>query len=405
MEIASTYRSEMEQELEAILAYWLEHAVDRQGAGFVGRIDEENRIYTGDPKGSVLNSRILWTFSAAYTHTKRPQYLEAARRAFDYLINYFTDKQYGGVYWTVDADGKPLDDKKQIYALAFAVYGLSEYYRATHEPAALEAALRLHRDIVEHSYDPVHGGYIEALARDWQPLGDLRLSAKDANEPKSMNTHLHVLEAFANLYSVAPTAELRGQLDDLLRIFLDHIIDKESGHLVLFFDDAWQRRSGLMSYGHDVEAAWLLEEAAKLLDDEALLQEVKDASLRLATAAARGLDDDGGLWYEYDPAHDHLIRQKHSWPQAEAMVGFLNAALLGGGDQWMECSWRSWQFVKQHIRDKKGGEWYWGVEADGGPMKGQDKVGIWKCPYHNTRACLEVIRRLEITNGEAVKIK
>ena len=384
----------MEQELEEILSYWLKNTIDQEHGGFAGRIDHDNRIYTEAPKGSVLNSRILWTFSAAYRHTKKEEYLDAARRAFHYLLNYFIDKEYGGVYWSVDAWGQPLDTKKQIYALSFAIYGLTEFYRASGEPQALEAALQLHHDIITHSYDPVHGGYIEALTRDWKEIGDQRLSAKDANERKSMNTHLHVLEAFANLYIVAPRAVLKDQLAELVNIFLDHIIDKKSGHLILFFDDAWEPRSQVVSYGHDIEAAWLLQEAAELLDDGQLLREVKEQSLRLAQAASRGLDDDGGLWYEYDAAGEHWIRQKHSWPQAEAMVGFLNAGEIRKDEKLMERSWRSWKFVQAHIRDQKSGEWYWGIEEDGTPMTAEDKVGIWKCPYHNSRACLEVIHRL-----------
>lgn len=394
-ELLETYRHEMEEELSAILSFWLTHTIDQQHGGYVGRIDHQGKIYADAPKGSVLNSRILWTFSAAYRHTKNNLYLEAAKRACHYLLHHFIDKEYGGVYWTVDAKGEPLDTKKQIYALSFAVYGLTEFYRATGDAEALKAAQGLYSDIITHSHDREQGGYIEALSREWQELGDLRLSAKDANERKSMNTHLHVLEAFANLYRVAPNQQLKGELTELVRLFLDHIIDPNDAHLVLFFDDNWQRRSGIVSYGHDIEAAWLVQEAAELLDDKALLEEVKEASLRLANAAAEGLDEDGGLWYEYDTEKDHWIRQKHSWPQAEAMVGFLNAAGISGDEKYIEQSWRSWKFVQAHIRDEKGGEWFWGIEADGSPMTAEDKAGIWKCPYHNSRACLEVIHRID----------
>jgi mannobiose 2-epimerase len=209
-----------------------------------------------------------------------------------------------------------------------------------------------------------------------------------------MNTHLHVLEAFANLYSIWPDEKLKQQVEELIQLFLDHIISPDTHHLVLFFDDSWNKRSEVISYGHDIEAAWLVQEAAELVGNKSLLEKVKYQTILLTEAASEGLDDDGGLWYEYDPVDDYLVRQKHSWPQAEAMVGLLNAWQISGKEVYLQQSLKSWQFVKDHILDKKGGEWYWGVEKDYTPMTREDKVGIWKCPYHNSRACIEVIRRI-----------
>jgi cellobiose epimerase len=392
--ILMEYQREMHHELDNILTYWKEHTPDLLNGGFIGKIDHDNKAYPEAPKGSVLNCRILWAFSAAYQLTHNREHLEMATRAYEYISRFFLDATYGGVYWTVDHKGTPLDTKKQIYALAFAVYGISEFYKASPGEAVKQAAISLYRDIVAHSYDKNDGGYIEALSRDWKELGDLRLSPKDANERKSMNTHLHVLEAFANLYSIWPDEILKQQLEELIQLFLDHIISPETNHLVLFFDDKWNKKSDVISYGHDIEAAWLVQEAAELVDNKSLLEKVKRQSILLAEAAAKGLDADGGLWYEYDPAEDHWIRQKHSWPQAEAMVGFLNAWQISGNQEYLHRSWKSWQFVKEYMLDKKGGEWYWGVEADYIPMTKEDKAGIWKCPYHNSRACIELIRRI-----------
>jgi cellobiose epimerase len=388
------YKLEMHRELDNILTYWKEITPDVANGGFIGKVDHDNKTYPLAPKGSVMHSRILWAFSSAYLLTHDEQYLEMAKRAYDYITRFFLDQEYGGVYWTVDHKGEPLDTKKQFYALAFAVYGMSEFYKASPNEAVKLAAITLYRDIVEHSYDQQYGGYIEAISRDWNEIRDLRLSIKDANERKSMNTHLHVLEAFANLYSIWPDEGLHQQLIELIHIFLEHIISADNNHLVLFFDEQWNHRSGVISYGHDIEAAWLVQEAAELLGDEALLSKVKQRSLLIADAAAEGLDRDGGLWYEFDPSTDHLVRQKHSWPQAEAMVGFLNAWQISGNEKYLEHSWKSWQFVKEHMLDKKGGEWYWGVESEYVPMTQEDKVGIWKCPYHNSRACIEVMRRI-----------
>jgi len=377
------YREEMKQELEDILAYWMKFTIDTKNGGFIGRIDHDNNIDAVAPKGSVLNSRILWTFSAAYHLTKR---------AFQYLADYFIDKEFGGVYWTVNHKGEPLDTKKQIYALSFAVYGLSEFYQATKNEKALGFADHIYGDIVRYSYDEKNGGYIEALTRDWKEINDLRLSAKDANEKKSMNTHLHVLEAFVNFYRVSPGEPLRAQLQELIRLFADRIISKETNHLVLFFDDEWNQRSNLVSYGHDIEASWLIQEAVEIIEDRSV--KIKDRLLALVKAAGEGLDQDGGLWYEHDPVENQLIKQKHSWPQAEAMIGFFNAWQNTGDEKYLRQSLKSWEFVKKHMHDKNCGEWYWGVNEDYSPMRKEDKVGIWKCPYHNSRACIEIINRI-----------
>lgn len=392
------YKEEAEQELSEILHYWMTHTPDEAGGGFIGRIAHGNQKHPDAPKGAVLNSRILWSFSAAYNLIGTSSYLQMAERAFTYLKKYFIDKEHGGVFWSVTKDGDPLDTKKQIYALSFAVYGLSEYYKASADAEAKKAAIAMYRDIVAHSYDKTYGGYLEALSRDWKEINDIRLSAKDANERKSMNTHLHVLEGFANLYGIWPDEELKAKLNELVRIFLAHIIDKSTHHLILFFEDDWSPRSKIISYGHDIEASWLVQEAAEVLGDKLLLPEVKSCSLELAKAAARGLDADGGLWYEYDAFAHGLIKEKHSWPQAEAMVGFFNAWQNTGDEKWLNQSLESWQFVKQYIKDKTCGEWHWGVYEDYSPMSKEDKVGIWKCPYHNSRACIEIIQRINSLN-------
>lgn len=388
------YKTQLNTELSRIMDYWITNTPDEVFGGFAGRIDEHEQIIAGAPKGSVLNARILWSFAAAYNLRKDPEYLKHAERAYQYITGYFIDKEYGGVYWTVDHEGNPLDTKKQVYAIAFTIYGLSEYYMASGDEHVKTLAISLYYLLVAKSFDSKETGYFEAFTREWQPIADLRLSEKDANEKKTMNTHLHVLEAYTNLYRIWPSEGLKDQLAKLIDNFLDHFIDPVTHHLLLFFDESWHSKSTLVSYGHDIEATWLLQEAAEVMADDVLLEKIKSINLKIADATIEGLDADGGLWYEYEPANDHLIKQKHWWPQAEAMVGFFNAWQISNDDKYLDISLKNWDFVQKNILDLKNGEWIWGVDEQGRPMPNEDKTGLWKCPYHNSRACIELIRRL-----------
>jgi mannobiose 2-epimerase len=383
-----------QKELDSILNYWITYTPDNRNGGFYGKIDHENNVDAEAPKGSVLNARILWSFSAAYNQTPDKTYLEMAKRSYDYIRNYFVDDIYGGVYWTVDYQGNPLDTKKQIYALSFTIYGLSEYYRASGDLSALALAKKLLTDIEKYSFDTDKGGYLEAFTQNWKELPDLRLSEKDANEKKTMNTHLHILEAYTNLYRVWKDEFLEKQIRGLISNFLDHIIDAKTNRLILFLDENWQPKSNTVSYGHDIEGSWLLLEAAEVLKDDALILQVKEASVAMARAAADGLDEDGSMYYEYEPEHNHLIKERHWWVQAEAMVGFLNAWQLTGEKQFLDQFEKVWNFTHFHVIAENG-EWIWGLNDDYSIMAGEDKAGLWKCPYHNSRAMLEVIHRLK----------
>lgn len=388
------YRDELEAELENILAYWSTKAVDHEKGGFYGRIGSNGIIDHSAVKGSVLYARILWTFSAACIHKNDYALLPLAHRAYDYITGHFMDRKNGGLFWSIHSNGRPADTKKQVYAIAFAIYALSGYYRLTQKEEVRNLAIGLFTLIEEHACDPVNGGYTEALTADWQPIDDLRLSAKDANEKKTMNTHLHVLEAYTALYAVWPDEKLKEQLHALIRHFTDHMIHAQTHHLNLFFSEQWQQRSDLVSFGHDIEASWLLAEAALLTGDPSLIKKIDAQSLAIAQAAGEGLDTDGGLFYEYFPAEKKLVKEKHWWPQAEAMVGFFHAWEISGNRKWLHQSILSWEFVKEKILDKKNGEWFWGIDENGLVMEKEDKAGFWKCPYHNSRACMEIIRRI-----------
>lgn len=393
-ETINTLRKEVTEELEGnILPFWMNKMTDRERGGFYGRISGEDVLMPDEPKGAILNARILWTFSAAYRLLKKPEYLATATRAKRYLLDFFYDKQFGGIYWSVDCEGNPLDTKKQIYALGFAIYGLSEYARATGDEEALEYAIRLFEVIEKYSFDTEKNGYVEALTRDWQPIADMRLSDKDENEKKTMNTHLHILEPYANLYRVWKDERLKTQLKNLIELFVTKILDTQTYHLNLFFEDDWTNKYHLISYGHDIEASWLIHEAALVLGDETVLKQIEPVIMRIARAADEGLNADGSMTYERFSDKGETDRELHWWVQAENVVGHLNLYQHFGDEEALSTALRCWQFIKDKLIDRENGEWYWSRFADGSINRNDDKAGFWKCPYHNGRMCLEINER------------
>lgn len=393
-ELIKRLRAEMQEELEVnILPFWMNRMVDRERGGFYGRIDGKEQLEADAPKGAILNARILWTFSAAYRILGKKEYLETATRAKRYLIDFFYDTDFGGIYWSLDCYGHPLDTKKQIYAIGFAIYGLSEYARATGDEEALDYAIRLFEVIEKYSFDSVQNGYLEALTRDWKPIEDMRLSDKDENEKKTMNTHLHILEPYTNLYRVWKDERLKKQLHNLIRIFLDKILDRETGHLNLFFEEDWLNKYHIYSYGHDIEASWLLHEAALVLGDTELLKEVEPWVIRIAWAADEGLNADGSLIYENFLDKKHIDRELHWWVQAENIVGHINLYQHFQDERALKIAGETWDFIRGHLVDRQGGEWHWSCYEDGTINTRDDKAGFWKCPYHNGRMCMEMIER------------
>ena len=394
-QLADEARSEL---VDHILPYWAQRTPDPARGGFIGRIDGHGRPEPEAARGAVLNARILWAFSAACRTLNTDRWCDEADRAYDYLRGHFRDAEHGGIYWSVSASGEPLDTKKQVYAQAFAIYGLAEYVRMYGGDEALAWARELYGLIETHAADREHGGYVEAFSPEWGPLADVRLSEKDDDAPKSMNTHLHVLEAYTTLYRVWPDSGLADRLRALLHLFLDRVIDPETGHLTCFFEMDWTRASGVVSYGHDIEASWLLDEAADVLGDDALAERVREVAARLARVTlAEGLDADGGLFNERG-ARGHLDSDKHWWPQAEAIVGFLNAYQHTARPEFADAAQAVWAFLNRNVIDREGGEWFFRVSASGVPYREEDKAGPWKGPYHNGRACMEIMSRV----GEAM---
>lgn len=376
-----------------ILPYWMEKMTDRQHGGFYGRITGQELLIPEAEKGAILNARILWTFSSAYRLLHKAEYLETATRAKREIIDRFYDREFGGIYWSITAEGYPLDTKKQIYAIGFAIYGLSEYHRVTGDSEALEYAIRLFHDIEAHSFDQKKNGYCEALTREWGEIADMRLSEKDANERKTMNTHLHILEPYANLFRVWKDGQLEARLRNLIRLFIDRIMDVDTHHLQLFFDDDWESQYHTISYGHDIEASWLLHEATMVLDDKKLLVEIEPYIIDIAEAATEGFLPQGGMMYELHADTAAVDADRHWWVQAETIVGYINLYQHFGDKLSLARAMQCWQFVKQHLIDHKNGEWYWSLRTNGSVNRDDDKAGFWKCPYHNGRMCMEIIER------------
>ena len=376
-----------------MLPYWVENTVDEDNGGFLGQIRQNGEPVHDAAKGSVLNARILWSFAAAHRLLGDDHFRKLAERARSYLTEHFWDPVHGGVFWTVDKAGNALEARKQTYAQAFALYGLSEYHRATGDKDALGRAIEVYELIETQTADAEHGGYLEALSRSWERIEDVRLSDKDLNAPKNMNTHLHVMEAYTNLLRAWPDPSLRGKLASLVGLFLEKIVDTDRHHLHTFFDMDWKPVTDVISFGHDIEASWLLLEAVDVLGDTALRDQVRAAAIALAGATLKdGIDTDSGLVNEVRPDGE-TDSDKYWWVQAEALVGFVNAYQETRSADFIEAALATWDFARRHLMAED--EWYFRVDRDGQPYPGDDKVGMWKCPYHGVRACLEVISRAD----------
>ena len=378
-----------------ILPFWCGPALDRKNGGWMGWLSNDLKPDRSQPKGLIVNARILWAFSAAYQAKADPLHKQMAGRAFDFLMERFWDGEYGGAFWRLDDSGKVLDDAKKCYGQAFVIYALAEFHRAFGNAPALTKAKELFELIERHAHDATFGGYLEVRRRDWSEAGgEARLSDRDMNEKKSMNNHLHVLEAYTNLYRVWREPRLAERLRELIDIFRNRILDGRTKHLNHFFDEQWTVRSDTYTFGHDIEASWLLCEAADELGDETRSKQVGEIALQMAEAAFdEGLGADGALCYE---GHNgKIIDQGHEcWPQAEAMVGFLNAYQLSDDGKFLAAALRVWNYIENNLIDRIHGEWFWRIKPDGQPDEKLPKVSEWKGPYHATRACLEIMRRL-----------
>ena len=410
----SFYKSVEHEFINDILPFWEKNACDtRPGCeGFYGSISSSGQADAEAPRSIVMTSRFLWTYSAAARHFKNPALLKMADFAYRTIVSKYWDSENGGVYWSVLPDGTPCVSKKQIYGEAFCCYGLCEYAAAIKElrqdvlsEEAMNYALDIYNFLEQYAFDSKDGGYLEACAQNWSPTDDMILSPKDMNCPKSMNTNLHVMEGYTNLYRTLPVvfsdakairAEVGDSLAALVRLTVEKIL-QPNAHLGMFFDMKWNPLSDEISYGHDIEASWLLWEAACELKDEELKSEIKETVIKVAeTALNEGFDHENGCMENFlrsEPEGKVRDRTRVWWNQAEAMNGFYNAWEMTGESKYSDACLAEWNWILNHQKDRTNGEWWNEVDVNGNPVLTEDKGGNWKTSYHNGRTCLELLRR------------
>ena len=393
------YEMAKKELLEDILPFWEKYDVDEENGGFYGVVTREGMPVKGGTKCLVLNARLVWTFASAYRILKDEKYLKLAKRAYDYFCEYFIDKQHGGCYFMLDCKGNAIDDKKFVYGQAFAIYALSEYCRATGDTEARDKAVAI-RDLLEqHAYTPDHPGYIEILARDWSynPANQGSNINPEAEATKTMNTHLHLIEAYTGLLRVLRTPEQIAKVRQHLNIMLDKVYDSEIHHFKMFFRDDWSWTTPEISYGHDIEGTWLMTETAEVLGEKDM--EEKSAPKCLAMAAAcleESILPDGSMIYEYNPVTRHINTNRSWWVQAETVVGFLNAWQMSGEQRFLDASLKAFEYIDLFVVDHEYGEWFTMLGNSGEVLSGyESKIDGWKCPYHNARMCFEIIERYE----------
>jgi mannobiose 2-epimerase len=403
------YRNFFSNELhDDILPYWMQYAVEKEGHGFYGAVDLDGNPVPTANKTSVLNARILWTFSAAAKLDGNPEYAAIADKAYRVVTEDFEDKEYGGYYMELSFGNKVANDIKHTYAQAFVIYALCKYYEFKPLDSVMKKIQALFALLEEKTKDPDHIGYRESFTRDWNIYGENRMA--DNNEPKSMNTHLHVLEAWGALYRVwkDPIVELR--LTEMMELFLDKIIRKD-GHFGIFFDNAFDEvaaSKGICSFGHEIEGSWLLWEAAEILGNEEIMGRMCLIAIQMVDNIERiAVDKDGGLFLESTRFGSHVKTNKHWWQQAETLVGFMNAFQLTGNHKYWETVKLSWHFIDTCLIDHKRGEWFTKLNRLGVPFlvepaddpspyyRNDWKIDPWKCPYHNGRAMMEMMSRID----------
>jgi mannobiose 2-epimerase len=389
-------QQEFHAELIAIADWWVANTIDQQQGGFYGEVGADNLPVPAASKGIILNARILWFFSETAQQVNTPVYRECATRAYDYLVAHFFDAKDGGVYWELNAAGEPINTKKQVYAQAFTIYALCAYFQLTGDTQVLTRALECFNVIEQHAVDKVNQGYLEAFTREWGVIDDLRLSEKDLNYPKSQNTHLHILEAYTTLYQAHPAPEVKAALKYNIEMFDKHMIDRNTHHLRMFMDLQWKDFSPGYTYGHDIEASWLIAKALESLGDDAYTRALTPTLIRIAEVTLQeGIGALGQVVDSYDFATATVNSDTVWWVQAEALVGFLYAYSASGEQKYFAAAQAVWDFIKHYQIDSPSGEWLWLSRLHAPSKLPHYKVGFWKCPYHNGRAMMEAIRYLQ----------
>ncbi len=380
--------NEMLSELKTnILPFWMK-LIDRSNGGFFGKVDGKLNIVEKADKGSILNSRILWTFSSAYLILKSEEYLEYARQSYNFLVNNLIDNKFGGLFWSTDHKGNVKDDRKHIYNIAFAIYALSEYYLVTKDDEVKTLAVSLFKLIESKGKD--EKGYLEEFDVQWNVVPNEMLSEFGVNANRTMNTHLHLLEAYTNLYRIWQDESVRDQICFILNIFEKNIFDNDLASFKVFFDINWNSLINLQSFGHDIEATWLINKALDLtgLENQNLIEIIKKVSKNIQKVS---LIDNSIVNESFEGKID---TDRIWWVQTEAVIGFFNAYQLTGDKTFLNDAISIWGFIKNYIiDDNEKGEWNMRVSKEFNKYPEDDVVGPWKCPYHNSRMCLEIIER------------
>lgn len=384
--IASAARQHL---TEVILPFWKGLRDDAFG-GFYGYLDQQLKLDREAEKGCILNSRILWFFSETAMALEDPELSDYAHHAYRFLMEHCMDREHGGIFWSMTHDGKPLDTTKHTYNQGFAIYALSSYYRLTGEEAALREAMALFHLIETHCTDDK--GYLEAFTADWQPQSNEKLSENGVMAAKTMNTLLHVFEGYSGLYHASGHPEVRKAMERILDIYENRIFDHTRDRQLVFFDENYNSIIDLYSYGHDIESSWLMDWGSGLLEDEALSQRIAALNGRMAAAVYQNAYDHHSLANECDRGEKNELRVW--WVQAEAVVGFVHQWCKTGDIKYARAAEDIFRFLLEYVWDKRdGSEWFWCVDKFGVPTPDKPIVEPWKCPYHNGRMCLELMRR------------
>ncbi|MCR5502924.1 MAG: AGE family epimerase/isomerase [Lachnospiraceae bacterium] len=373
-----------------IIPFW-KSLRDNEYGGYYGYMGHDLTVDKKAVKGCILNSRILWFFSNAHTLLKNKALLSEADHAYGFLKEHCIDREYGGVFWSVSYDGKPEDVTKHTYNQAFAVYALSSYYEASRDPDALGLAKDLYELIETKCRD--EGGYLEAQDREFHPAENDKLSENGVMADRTMNTLLHVMEAYTELYRVSGMPEVKASLEAILDLYSEHIYNPSRHRQEVFFDRDYHSLIDLCSYGHDIESAWLLDRTLSVIGEARYSERFSPVTKDLTDSVYRTAFDGHSLANECERGTVSDLRIW--WVQAEALVGFLNGCQKDPSkEEYLHAARAEWDFISSYVIDKrKGSEWFPEVTPAGSPVPGAPLVEPWKCPYHNGRMCFEIIKR------------
>lgn len=385
------FTTEIKNHLEKDLIPFWQKMKDEENGGFYGYLGYDLKLDKKAVKGCILNSRILWFFSNAYMVLEDPKLLESASHAFQFLKEHCLDQKYGGVFWSLTYKGEPEDTTKHTYNQAFAIYALSSYYDASKDIEALEIARELYQLIETKCKDEY--GYLEAFTREFLPEENDKLSENGVIAEKTMNTLLHVFEAYTELYRVTKDEKVAAQIRFMMDIIADKVYNYQIGRQEVFFDRTWNSLIDLYSYGHDIETAWLVDRGLEVLNDKAYTEKLSKITREITDNIYKRAYIDHSLVNEAENGVVDTTRVW--WVQAEAVVGFLNGYQKQGKEEYLQASKDIWEYIKKYFIDKRqGSEWFWSVREDHTPDE-KPIVEPWKCPYHNGRMCFEVIRRTQ----------